>query len=139
MTNMRDVTTIIQQGQKAQWTGSKESHTKPPGIDQLTEINYLFGLLSVEYPFFLPKADGDLSRKRKLWISLLQGSTREERGQALKVCFQHYTDKGGPNVAQFKKLLHKDPAHSDYKALPLPEAKQSIVERELAKMKEILS
>ena len=133
---METVKTIIQQVQSQSWKGSQEP--PKPNCDELTEINYLFGLLSVEYPFFLPKADGDLSRKRKLWISLLKGTTRDERGQALKTCLQHYTDKGGPTVGQFQKLMHKDPAHNDYKALPLPEAKKSIVERELAKMRDIL-
>jgi hypothetical protein len=134
---METVTTIIQKGQKEQWKGSQGSQAKPTDKD-LDEIDYLFGLLSLEYPFFMPKSDEDLLRKRNMWISLLKMYGRTERMKALKACLSHFKNKGGPSIGEFLELLKTNPAHTDYKALPLPEAKQSIVERELAKMKEIL-
>tara|TARA_R110000796_G_scaffold112182_5_gene223687 strand:+ start:413 stop:862 length:450 start_codon:yes stop_codon:yes gene_type:complete len=136
-TNMKDVTTIIKQGQKASWKDSKESQAKP-GDDEKEQMTYLFGLLTIEYPFFTPKSDEDLLRKVNMWCSMLRNYGRTERMEALQKCFKHYKNKGGPSVGEFLELLKTDPAHKAYKALPLPEAKKSIVQAELEKMRNIL-
>jgi len=133
---MKDVSQIIKAGQKASWKDSKES--AKPADEETVEIDYLFTLLATEYPFFLPKADTDLVRKRNMWISLLRNYDRKQRMVALEKCLKHYTNKGGPSVGNFLELLKVNPAHHDVKRLPPPpvnEAKQAV---EMKKMRAIL-
>jgi len=102
-------------------------------------MEYLFALLALEYPFFLPKADGDLKRKMNMWISLLRSYDRPARMGALQKCLSHYTAKGGPSIGEFLGLLKVDPAHRQYKALPMPEANPEIAEAELDKLRKLLN
>lgn len=128
---------LIAEGQNRQWKGSKES-PKPPGIDEVTEMDYLFGLLSIEYPFFLPKSDGDLLMKKNVWISMIRPYKRPERMEAVQKCLRHFTNKGGPSVGDFLGLLKTDPAHNDYKALPLPEADKTKQQIQMEKIRGML-
>jgi len=133
---MKDVKAIIAQGQKTQWQDSKES--KGPPDTSVIEMNYLFGVLAIEYPFFMPKADADLVRKRNMWISLLRPYDRKQRMVSLEKCLKFYTAKGGPSVGEYLKLLKVDPAHKNYKALPAPDANKDKQANEMDKIRNIL-
>jgi len=133
---MKDVTRIIKEGQKVSWKGSKES--AKPADEDTVEMEYLFGVLAIEYPFFIPKADSDLIMKRNMWISLLKNYDRKQRMEAVKKCLRHHTSKGGPTIGQFLELLKVNIAHKDVKRLPPPivnDEKQAV---EMRKMRDLL-
>ena len=123
---------------KALEKDSKES-AKKPGTDEMVEISYLFDLLAIEYPFFLPKNDEDLLRKQNMWISLLRPYDRNQRMDAVKRCLSHFTNKGGPSVADFMGLLKTEAAHQDFVRLPAPEPTKSVARAALDNLKRILS
>ena len=133
---MKKISEVITQGQRDQWKGSKES--KGPPDTSVIEMNYLFGVLAIEYPFFMPKADSDLVKKRNMWISLLRPYDRNQRMKALEKCLKHYTNKGGPSVGEYLKLLKVDPAHQDYKALPPPPVNETKQQIQMKRIREIL-
>ena len=134
---MKDVTRIIKEGQKASWKDSPES-AKPADGDKV-EIEYLFGVLAIEYPFFIPKADSDLIMKRNMWISLLKSYDRKRRMEAVKKCLKHHTSKGGPTIGQFLELLKVNMAHKDVKRLPPPPVNDAKQATEMQKMRDILN
>jgi len=111
---MKDVKEIIAKGQREHWKDSKES--KGPPDTSVIEMNYLFGVLAIEYPFFMPKADADLVRKRNMWISLLRPYDRKQRMKALEKCLRHYTTKGGPSIGEYLLLLKNQPAKGIFNA-----------------------
>jgi len=133
---MKDVTQIIKAGQKASWKDSKES-ARPADGDKV-EIEYLFGVLAIEYPFFIPKADSDLIMKRNMWISLLKNYDRKQRMEAVKKCLRHHTSKGGPTIGQFLELLKVNMAHKDVKRLPPPPVNEEKQAVEMKKIRELL-
>jgi len=134
---MKDVTRILKEGQKASWKDSKESAS--PADEDKVEIEYLFGVLAIEYPFFIPKADSDWIMKRNMWISLLKKYDRKQRMEAVKKCLRHHTSKGGPTIGQFLELLKVNLAHKDVKLLPPPPVNDAKQAAEMKKMRDILN
>jgi len=132
---MKDVTRIIKEGQKVSWKDSKES--AKPAEEETVEMEYLFGVLAIEYPFFIPKADSDLVMKRNMWISLLKKYDRKQRMSAVKKCLRHHTSKGGPTIGQFLELLKVNLAHKDVKRLPPPPVDYDKQATEMQKMRRI--
>ncbi len=132
---MQTVNQIIK---KASANDSRTRDNRQINEAEMAEIEYLFELLALEYPFFLPRNSDDLKRKKNMWASLLRPYNREQRMIALKKCFTAYTDRGGASVGEFMKLMRREAAHQTYKRLTPPPATPSVVEDELGKIKNLL-
>ena len=115
--------------------GSQESVKPKQSEMEIKAMDYLFELLTLEYPFFTPKVDQDLNRKRAMWISMLRPINQERRTIALQKVLKHITAKGGPNISEFLSFCKTEEAHKDYRRLPAPEAKASVANAELDKMR----
>ena len=119
-------------------SGSQGSTSRKTTDDEKLAMDKLFNILALEYPFFIPKDDEGLVQKRALWIGLLRGIDQKSREAALKATLRHYDNKGGPTVGQFVKLCRTDPAHQDFKKLPLPPQNVTVAEAAIKKLKDLL-
>ena len=123
-----------------QATGSQQPSSREDfSNSEADEMQKLFAILSAEYPFFLPKAEGDTVNKLLMWIKLLRPYSSQQRQVALEKCLKHHKKVGGPSVGDFLEMLKTRQEHQDFQRLPAPEPTKSVARAALDNLKRILS
>ena len=125
--------------QKALSTSFQEPEKKDGPKEKA--IKKMFGVMAINYPFFLPKNISDVTRKIELWVIGLDRYSEETRQIALNTVMTTIDNKGGPNVTEFIKLCssqHRPELSMKQRLLPAPPPDASVRIAEMAKMKEKL-
>ncbi len=119
---MKPVNEIINQVATNDFKASPEPRKASYSDDEKKQMDMTFSLLALEYPYFMPKSDDDLRRKRAMWIKLLRPYDTETRGKALEKTLKHMQNKGGPSVSEFMNFCKVPAAHKRLvqPALPAP-------------------
>lgn len=115
---------------------------KPKTGPEADAMNELFGLIAIECPFFFPKNDDDLTRKKNMWIGGLARYDKNTRMAALGDAVKGVMGKGGPSLGEFIKLCggqHRPELSMRQRLLPAPEAKKEVVQTEMGKMRAMLN
>jgi hypothetical protein len=108
-------------------------------IGRKTVINRLFATIKVAYPNFLNNQDE--STAKRMWMAHLNEYSDDLIERAAREMVNRYPTFA-PTIGEFKKLIGElnipRPELQNYKALPAPAAKQSVVGEHLAKMRQLL-
>jgi len=95
-------------------------------------IKDLFEIMAINYPFFLPQSDDDLTRKISMWVAGLDRFDYATREKALNDVMRTVTDKGGPTIGEFAKLCssqHRPELSMKQRLLPAPAPDASVREK----------